>query len=191
MKILFENLNTNKIWWRSLPILGINQFLFIFNLAPVPPKLWEVGDESSEGRWHRAHRQDTGGSNTAGAGHTLLRRAASPPAVVSTCGSCGAAQVLLCTGYSIAVLHQACQLSKSESRFSVLQYKLSTYIDAVVLQGDHRDNLRQLRAIMESGHDFLTNEEGIGLTLLQDVTKSTYKFCQQYSSCLLAACSSF
>ena len=43
-----------------------------------------------------------------------------------------------------------------------------------MFQGDNRDDLRQLRTVMERSHDFLTNQEGIGLTLLDEVTKSMY-----------------
>ncbi|XP_045115099.1 uncharacterized protein LOC123506824 isoform X2 [Portunus trituberculatus] len=55
-----------------------------------------------------------------------------------------------------------------------LWYRLVDHIEqlkAFYVQGDDRENLRQLRTIMESGHDFLTNKEGIGLTLLEEVTK--------------------
>ena len=48
-----------------------------------------------------------------------------------------------------------------------------------MFQGDNRDDLRQLRTVMERSHDFLTNQEGIGLTLLDEVTKSMYILDQQ------------
>ncbi|KAG0719872.1 Protein unc-13 4B [Chionoecetes opilio] len=39
------------------------------------------------------------------------------------------------------------------------------------VQGDHREDLRRLGAVMQNSHDFLTDMDGIGLTLLEEVTK--------------------
>lgn len=83
------------------------------------------------------------------------------------------------TEHIIKTLEEAIQpvqdiLYFAEPLLHQLWYRLVDHVEQLksfYVQGDHRDNLRQLRTIMESGHDFLTNKEGIGLTLLQDVTK--------------------
>lgn len=55
-----------------------------------------------------------------------------------------------------------------------LWYRLVDHVEqlkAFYVQGEYRDDLRRLRAVMENSHDFLTDEEGIGLVLLEEVTK--------------------
>lgn len=83
------------------------------------------------------------------------------------------------TEHIVKTLEEAIQpvqdiLYFAEPLLHQLWYRLVDHVEqlkAFYVQGDNREDLRQLRAIMESGHDFLTDKEGIGLTLLEEVTQ--------------------